>query len=420
MRGMVSDGCIRRRRWGMALGGLRSPYKIPTLRVTRTMHMASKPHHQRLKKRVSRSPITAVDLFCGAGGLTNGLMRAGIKVEAGVDLDLNAKHAYETNNPDAEFQHWDVTKKHYTSIEKLFLDGRIRLLAGCAPCTPFSKLTNAIKDHEDFDLLENFGRFVSRIRPELVTMENVPELKHRGSAVFEKFLRILKKAKYHYDWKIVECPRYGVPQSRRRLVLLASRLGPISIPKGYKSPSEYATVRQTIGHLPPIAPGKTSKKDPLHAAVVLSEMNRKRIRATRKNGGTWKNWSEDLQLDCHKKESGRSYGSIYGRMWWDKPSPTMTTLCTGIGNGRFGHPTHNRSITLREAALFQSFPEHYEFWPPSEKRVNRSAVSRMVGNAVPPRLAKALGKQLMKHVAQHLRKKRKQRRKARAARSSLA
>lgn len=386
---------------GKALGGQPLGHTVPrTAEAAGTRHMANSYLHRRIRQSSAISPISAVDLFCGAGGLTHGLMRAGIKVEAGIDIDAAASHAYEKNNPDAKFLPWDVTGKNYTSVEKLFLPGRLRLLAGCAPCTPFSKLTNGIDDHEDFRLLENFGRFIDRIRPELVTMENVPELEDRGRIVFERFLRILDKAQYEVDWKVVFCPRYGIPQSRRRLVLLASRLGPISIPPGYCTPKTYPTVRQTIGHLPAVDSGGTDPNDPLHTAPLLSDLNLKRIRATPKDGGSRKSWSKKLMLECHKKDSGKSYGSIYGRMWWDQPASTMTTLCTGIGNGRFGHPEQDRSITLREAALFQTFPRSYEFWPRGE-RINRSAVSRMIGNAVPPRLAKALGRRLVEHAAEH-------------------
>ena len=158
--------------------------------------------------------------------------------------------------------------------------------------------------------------------------------------------------------------------------------------------------KRQIGGLPRLASGDQDPEDPLHAATKLSPLNMERIKATPKDGGTRKNWDERLVLKCHKKKSGRTYGSIYGRMWWQQPAPTMTTLCTGIGNGRFGHPEQDRSITLREAALFQSFPRSYEFWP-SERRINRSAVSRMIGNAVPPKLAKALGDALMEHVAEY-------------------
>ena len=359
--------------------------------------------NQRMVKKQSLdinadSPISAVDLFCGAGGLTHGLLQAGIKVEAGIDIDEQARHAYEENNPGATFLCWDVERKRSSSIGKLFAPGKYRLLAGCAPCQPFSRLTNGMQGHHSLGLLDYFGRFVGAIEPELVTMENVPELADRGREVFDRFLQKLEDLEYEVDWDVVHCEYYGVPQSRKRLVLLASRLGEIQIPKGwYSTPSRWKTVAKTIGDLPPLESGEESPDDPLHVASQLSDLNLRRIRATPHDGGTRHSWPEELVLDCHKKESGKTYGSIYGRMWWDKPAPTMTTLCTGIGNGRFGHPEQDRSLTLREAALFQSFPMSYEFWPPDEK-LNRKAVGRMIGNAVPPKLAKALGDQIQRHV----------------------
>ncbi len=345
--------------------------------------------------------VSAVDLFCGAGGLTHGLLRAGINVEAGIDVDVQMKHAYEKNNPGVQFLRWDLNRKNCRSINKLFRHGAVRLLAGCAPCKPFSKLTNGVDNHEDWDLLDNFARFVRGTVPELVTMENVPELADRGRPVFDRFINTLERCGYHIDRRIVVCPEYGVPQVRKRLVVLASRLGDISVPDGrYCCPGRWKTVRQTIGNLPRLESGEQDPHDRLHGAPLLSPMNLKRIRATPVDGGTRHSWPDALVLECHKKKSGERYYSIYGRMWWDKPAPTMTTLCTGIGNGRFGHPEQDRSITLREAAMFQSFPRSYEFWPPRQK-LNRSAISRMIGNAVPPKLAEALGRAIMEHVSRH-------------------
>jgi DNA (cytosine-5)-methyltransferase 1 len=361
--------------------------------------MASQAIHKRLIKLTGESPVSAVDLFCGAGGLTHGLLQAGIKVEAGIDLDGQMKYAYERNNPGVRFLRWDLARKNCNSIEKLFDTGKVRLLAGCAPCQPFSKLTNGRKRHCAWGLLDNFARFVRGIVPELVTMENVPELADRGREVFERFVGTLDALDYHVDWRVVHCPEYGIPQSRRRLVLLASRFGPISVPEGrYRRPSQWKTVRQTIGYLPELEGGEEDPSDPMHAASLPSQTNLKRIRATPHDGGSRNEWPDELVLDCHRRKSGESYYSIYGRMWWDKPAPTMTTLCTGIGNGRFGHPEQDRSITLREAALFQSFPRSYEFWPP-DQRLNRKAVGRMVGNAVPPKLARELGRAIMQHIA---------------------
>jgi DNA (cytosine-5)-methyltransferase 1 len=356
---------------------------------------------KRLIEITSESPVSAVDLFCGAGGLTHGLLQGGVKVEAGIDIDAQAEYAFTKNNPNTRYFRWDVGRKKFPSIEKLFAKDKFRLLAGCAPCQPFSKLTQAIDRHQCWNLLNNFGRFVAGIEPELVTMENVPELAERGKDVFEGFVKTLEGLGYHVDWEIVKCEEYGVPQFRRRLVLLASKLGELKVPKGsYAHKSQWRSVRTTISHLPELESGEQCDHDPLHVAPNLSNLNLKRIRATRHDGGSRRDWPEKLVLECHKKESGARYHSIYGRMWWDRPSPTMTTLCTGIGNGRFGHPDQDRSITLREAALLQSFPRAYEFWP-RDSTLNRGAVGRMIGNAVPPKLAKALGKAIIEHVSEY-------------------
>lgn len=363
--------------------------------------MLTRAIQRRLEALTADSPISAVDLFCGAGGLTHGLLQAGVKVEAGIDLDPQMQYAYEKNNPGVKFLRWDVARKNCRSIKRLFTPKKYRLLAGCAPCKPFSKLTNGVESHDDWDLLDNFGRFVRGIGPEFVTMENVPELVDRGSEVFERFINTLERLEYHVDWRVVYCHEHGVPQSRKRLVLLASRLGVLSVPEGRCSyPSQWKTVRQTISDLPELESGGEDPRDQLHCAPLLSPMNLRRIRATPHDGGTRRSWPDKLVLACHRKKTGERYHSIYGRMWWDKPAPTMTTLCTGIGNGRFGHPDQDRSITLREAALFQSFPRSYGFWPPKEK-LNRSAIGRMIGNAVPPKLAKELGRAIMDHAAAH-------------------
>lgn len=349
-------------------------------------------------RKLRASPISAVDLFCGAGGLTHGLLQAGIRVEAGIDIDPEAAHAYSTNNLATRFLCWDVSRKNATTISKLFNKSKYRLLAGCAPCQPFSKLTNGMHRHQSWDLLKSFARFVKVIKPELVSMENVPELAARGRDVFQHFLATLKRAGYHVDWRIVNCAEYGAPQVRKRLVLLASRLGPITVPTGRRRQSrEWKTVRQAIGRLPSVEAGEIDVRDPIHVAAALSKLNRRRIRATPHDGGTKCDWPKHLLLDCHRRSTGARYHSIYGRMWWDRPAPTMTTLCNGIGNGRFGHPDQDRAITLREAALLQSFPRDYDFWP-SEETVSAKAVGRFIGNAVPPILARALGRALVAHV----------------------
>ena len=347
---------------------------------------------------LEESPISAVDLFCGAGGLTYGLRMAGIRVEAGIDIDSRAQYAFEENNPGSVFKDWDLGRKRPSTIAKLLDNTKVTLLAGCAPCQPFSNLTNGQENHKSWDLLGHFGCLIRNIKPDLVTMENVPELARRGAKVFDAFLSVLEEYDYCVDWKIVSCKEYGVPQNRHRLVLLASRLGEIKIPKGnYAAPSRWKTVKSAIGRLPAIASGETSSNDALHVAVKLSPLNMKRIKATKADGGSRKDWPKALVLDCHKKKSGKSYEAVYGRMWWDRPAPTMTTLCTGLGNGRFGHPKQDRAISLREAALLQSFPRDYVFWP-SKQKLHRSAIARMIGNAVPPKLGESIGRLLIRHT----------------------
>lgn len=349
------------------------------------------------RRKLESSPVSAVDLFCGAGGLTYGLMCAGVAVRAGVDIDPAAEYAYSVNNVGANFLRADVAQISAPGMRKLFEPGKVRLLAGCAPCQPFSKLTNGSEKHRAWDLLDSFGRIVENVRPEIVTMENVAELAGRGKEVLDRFLRALRRGQYSVDWRIVNATEFGAPQSRKRLVLLASRLGDIQVPVG--SSTTGTTVRLAIGQQRPIAAGETDPDDVLHTAAKLSPLNLRRLKATPHDGGSRDAWPKALIPDCYRRETGARYLSIYGRMWWDRPAPTMTTLCNGIGNGRFGHPEQDRAITLREAALLQTFPRSYKFWPTDEK-LNASAVARLIGNAVPPLLGKVIGLQVMDHVRQ--------------------
>jgi DNA (cytosine-5)-methyltransferase 1 len=272
-------------------------------------------------------------------------------------------------------------------------------LAGCAPCQPFSTYSNGRKAHlsPKWGLLAEFGRLVGELKPELVTMENVPQIaKH---APFNDFLASLKRYRYHITWDVLDCAEFGIPQRRKRLVLLASLLGEIAMPKPtHVNPKKWATVKQAIGGLHRIAAGtRDNPTDQLHIASQLSKTNLDRIRMS-SPGGTWSEWPESLRAVCHQKESGHSYKSVYGRMAWDQPSPTMTTLCFGFGNGRFGHPEQDRGISLREAAILQSFPRRYKFCPEDETPEFRT-IGRMIGNAVPPGLGHAIGKAFAAHVS---------------------
>lgn len=311
---------------------------------------------------------------------------------AGIDLDPACQYPYETNHPGAKFFLRDISTVKGDELTKLWSPGAVRLLAGCAPCQPFSSYANtATVDRVKWRLLEQFARLVNECQPDLVTMENVPRLEQ--AAPFRTFLRALRRGGYYVAHGVLNSAHFGAPQQRKRLVLLASRLGPVSMPSPtHDDPKKWVTVRQAVGHLTKLSDGEASKDDPLHVASQLSNLNQVRIRAS-KPGGTWRDWPSEIVADCHKRESGKHSAGVYGRMEWDKPAPTMTTLCNGYGNGRFGHPEQHRAISLREAAIFQSFPETYSFVPEDREVVIKS-VARLIGNAVPPKLGEAVARAL--------------------------
>lgn len=343
--------------------------------------------------------IEAIDLFCGVGGLTYGLQKSGINVIAGVDNDETCRYAYETNNK-STFINADITQYNPDEIKKLYTKNSVKVLVGCAPCQPFSSQTfkNKSKLYDNrWDLLTYFGKIVNDILPEIVSMENV-----RGiikTDVFIKFLAVLKKNNYHIDYKIIYAPDYGAPQNRNRLVLLASRLEEIRIPKPTYTKNNYVTVRDIIKKLQPIRVGQTSKNDTLHKVKNLSEINLHRIKQSKPNG-TWHDWDRKLLPACYKKESGQSYSSVYGRMGWDYVSPTITTQFSNYGSGRFGHPTQNRALSLREGALLQTFPDDYDFG----EIKSMATIARHIGNAVPPVLGMVIGKTIKEHLDKYYEK----------------
>jgi DNA (cytosine-5)-methyltransferase 1 len=351
---------------------------------------------QRLVALAFDDVLSAIDLFCGAGGLSYGLKGAGISVVAGFDLDPTCEYPFETN-VGAPFVQKDIRHVRAEHLTSLWTEGDLRMLVGCAPCQPFSPYRRGVdtSSEPDWALLTEFGRLVSSTLPHLVSMENVTRL---GSAkVLVNFVRRLERLGYWVDWRSCYGPKYGLPQSRRRLMLLASLLGPVTVPAGEVPAAEFSTVRQTISDLPRIPSGGADKSDPLHSARRLSEINLKRLRAS-KPGGTWQDWPEELRAPCHRKPSGETFKNVYARMEWDKPSPTITTLAHNFGTGRFGHPVQDRPLSLREAAMLQGFPRDYRFVRPGEK-VSFNRLGRLIGNAVPPPMALALGKHVLAHVA---------------------
>lgn len=343
--------------------------------------------------------IKAVDIFCGIGGLSFGLINSGIEVVAGIDIDPTCQYAFEENCK-AKFICESIENISNKQLENLYNGAKFKILTGCAPCQPFSNYTlNADKTKDNrWHLLEYFSKLIEAAMPDIVSMENVPQLAtFKHSPVFPNFINSLKKLGYFVTHKIVFAPDYGIPQKRKRLVLLASKHGEIELIQTTHKKENYITVRDVIGDLEKIKSGSVSKSDFLHRASKLSDLNTLRIKQS-KPGGSWKtDWNEELLLSCHRSQSGATYGSMYGRMKWDEPSPTMTTHCTGLGNGRFGHPEQDRAITLREASLLQTFPITYKFCKDQESLSVRN-ISKHIGNAVPPKLGEIIGLSIIDHL----------------------
>lgn len=334
-----------------------------------------------------------VDLFCGVGAISHGFYREGFDIIRGYDIDSKCKYAYEKNN-NSTFTHADVSKLTGNEISKLFSGTSPSVLVGCAPCQPFSSYKRRYKEDPQWELVPTFANIAVEASPDYISMENVPRLlDYKDGKIFENFKAIIEKAGYSVWHSVVDSSHYGVPQSRKRLVVIATKHKGIAHPVTPHCAA--ATVREAISHLPKIKAGEQSPTDPLHKSSSLNELNLARIRAS-KPGGTWKDWPKHLIAECHTRSSGSTYPSVYGRMEWDKPSPTITTQAYGFGNGRFGHPEQDRAISLREAAILQSFPESYEFLPKNTK-FSQKEIGRWIGNAVPVKLAEAIAKGIIVH-----------------------
>jgi len=337
--------------------------------------------------------ITALDFFCGAGGLTRGLLDAGINVIAGIDLDGRCKDSYEKNNRPAVFHEADVNNIDYKIIRELVrnVPKKDLLFAGCAPCQAFSQQRKSPSRRPDATLLISFGALVDKFKPGQVLIENVPGItRMKGFSAYRRFLRILKLNGYKYDDAILDAKHYGVPQTRRRYVLFAMRHRKPKLPArscgtGLES---YKTVREAIAHFPPIAAGERHKLFPNHEAASVSDINLKRLRYTPHDGGDRRSWPQELVLECHKGDY-EGHTDVYGRMYWDNPSPTLTGKCNSISNGRYGHPCQDRAISLREAASLQTFGDDYVF------HGSNLHIAAQIGNAVPVRLAEILGRAIL-------------------------
>lgn len=348
--------------------------------------------------------MRAIDFFCGAGGLTRGLLDAGVEVVAGLDADGRCKETYENNNRPVRFHEQDICEVSGRDVWRLLGSRRTGdlLIAGCAPCQPFSKhrkcaidksgAVRRVRDDPDATLLGAFARLVEVIQPGQVLIENVPGIaKVEGFSTYRRFVRMLVANSYRIAEGVLDAKQFGVPQTRRRYVLIAIRASQASLPErefGFGL-QEYVTVRQAIAHYPPIQAGERHPFVPNHLAAAISATNLLRLRSTPPDGGDRRCWPAELGLECHKRDHD-GHTDAYGRMAWDQPAPTLTGRCNSISNGRYGHPCQDRAISLREAASLQTFGDAYVFCGTPQR------IARQIGNAVPVRFGEALGRHLMR------------------------
>jgi DNA (cytosine-5)-methyltransferase 1 len=341
--------------------------------------------------------IKAIDFFCGAGGLTRGLLDAGIKVLAGIDIDDRLRDTYEKNNQPSKFKGFDIAD---LSIDLLRQDLAITetdivLYAACTPCQPFSALNRQRDKDKKRELLITFAEVVKQSPPDFILIENVPGLKNAyGREIYDQFLNIIDSVGFSVENQyssFLDANDFGVAQTRKRFIFLASRHGPVCEPAAalYKP-----KVRDAIKRFPAIQNGGQSTRISNHIARRLTDKHLKIIKAIPKDGGNRSDvLDQDILLECHRNKP-KTYKDVFGRMAWDKPAPTMTARCTEVANGRFAHPSQDRGISLREAAALQSFRDDYIFYG------SNFHVAGQIGNAVPPVFSQKLGEAIVRTYIQ--------------------
>lgn len=350
----------------------------------------------RPRRFIVSDSLTAIDLFSGCGGLSLGLRQAGFTLTGAIEVDEFAAHAYSLNHPGVDV--WDEDIRDIDTAE--FMDEmelrplQLDLLAGCPPCQGFSSIRTLNGsyeiDDERNDLLFEYLRFVVHLRPKTIMLENVPGL--ADDSRFEQFCEALRDLKYTFDWDICNMAEYGVAQRRRRLLLLGSIWD--KIPFG-KPRCKRRTVRMEIEKLKPVG----ESGDPVHDFPERrSKRIRKLIARVPENGGSRRQLGKRAQLQCHKDCDG--FKDVYGRMAWDDVAPTITSGCFNPSKGRFLHPTENRTVTMREAALLQSFPKSYQF--PTFR--GKTPIAELIGNALPPRFARFHARKVKSHIEHEIRR----------------
>jgi DNA (cytosine-5)-methyltransferase 1 len=349
-----------------------------------------------------------VDLFCGIGIGSLGFVKAGFKIAAAVDIDADACRIHEANLGVAPIV-GDLRQVTGAAILKRadLKRGELPLCVGCPPCQGFSSLrvTRLEKGQRDNrkSLLRVFARLIDELLPKVVILENVRGLAfQRNKVFFDEFVMHMRRLGYFCDYKVLDAADFGVPQHRHRLILIGSRNGVSVLPETTHSDpgsgdkkTPWKTVREAIGNLPPLKAGQRDDRIPLHEAAAHSKSVLEIIRNIPPDGGGRRDLSRRLWLPCHKKlanKKKRGAESIYGRMRWNAPSPTITTRSHVPSCGRFVHPTQDRSITLREAARLQSIPDDFNITGSKER------VGQWIGNAFPLDLAESLGRQAISYV----------------------
>ena len=344
-----------------------------------------------------RALIKAIDFCCGAGGLTRGLLDAGIAVVAGVDNDERLRDTYERNNEPSIFVGEDLEK---TDIEKLrkrvgIEDTDTVLYAACTPCQPFSSLNRTKADDARKSLLLEFAEIVEQSPPDFVIVENVPGLNNAiGSDIHRRFAETLESLDFHTDQDLLDAKHFGVPQTRKRFILIASRHGVprLPVPTTADNPP---TVREYIENYPRLKDGEKSGEYPNHAARDLPDHHKRIVEAVPLDGGSRRDVEDkSILLKCHR-ERPDAHKDVFGRIAWDAPGPTLTCRCTDVYCGRFIHPEQHRGLSLREAAALQTFKDDYEF---CGKSFFENA--RQIGNAVPVSLARELGQTVIALTAE--------------------
>jgi DNA (cytosine-5)-methyltransferase 1 len=340
--------------------------------------------------------IKAIDFFCGAGGLTRGLLDAGITVLAGVDSDARLRETYETNNHPSRFICRDIRTIaiHELRAATGITDADTVLYAACTPCQPFSTLNQKRGADERKELLIVFAEMVEAAPPDFILVENVPGLNTAyGRDIYERFLRVIGAAGFSPEniyAEFIDSHDYGVPQVRKRFILLASRHGVVLKPR---RATRKPVVKTVLKKYPVIPDGGKSDRYFNHEARRLKQHHKIIVQAVPKDGGSRRDIQDkSILLKCHQDRPD-VHKDVFGRMAWDEPAPTLTCRCTDVYCGRFIHPEQDRGISLREAAALQSFPDDYVFFGTYQH------IMKQIGNAVPVKLAGRLGQAIIRTTA---------------------